>query len=273
MLEYGMKTSAICSYFLGGEIADSKLYLFPCRYEGILIFDLNEKKFDKVIRIDDSWKDLDGVYSFKGACIHESKIFIASMKENFYEIIDLASETRKRVTLKDDYKGITHLLVRDNELVLVGHNGKIGFYDFDGERKHITQFELTTDVHKFFDVCEKNGVLFLTENDKNKVAVYDTLSNEKEELNYPICEEKELKEFWAHFTFIKCEDDEMILQSAYDGGICCINGRHIEKIADVDWTITDEERKLLNFELEGIVTEQFGCDLKWFLGKLGLFNK
>ena len=267
-LKKGMKGNR--SFFLNCEILDGKLYLFPCRYEGILVFDLEMKKVEKIIKLDDSWVDSSGLYSFKGGKIHENKLYIANMNKDMYEIIDLVTENRKKVYLEERYGGITHLLICGKEIIVVGRCGKIGVYGMDGEKRYITQFKSGLTGPKFYDVCENGGIIYLTENDTNSVALYDYKANQQVEIEYPINKEKAFENFWANALFIKCSNNRVFLQSAFDGYVYSIEGGAIRKIADVNWIISDEERERLVLKKSGIITEQYGCDLKQFMEKVVL---
>ena len=253
------------SFFLEGEIIGNNLYLFPCRYKVIIIFNLNKKKVEKIIELEKESIDL---YAFKGAKIFNNKIYIASMKKNGYEVIDLISNYKESVTLSDDFNGVTHLIVNDKNIILVGHNGKIGVYDISGEKKYIFQFENKINGPKFYDVYMDKELLFLTETDKNRIAIYNYITNQEIEIEYPISEKKEFQEFWAHVLFIKKEYGKILFQNAYDGGIYSLENNKIQNLGDIIWNINEEERGKMKFNNIVKIEEHYGYDLRTYLKNL-----
>lgn len=256
------------SLFLEGEIVEDKLYLFPCRYKGIVVFDLKKKRLEKIIEIDDSEKDTTGLYAFKGAKIFNNKIYIANINKNKYEIIDLLSNCKESVTLDEDFGGITHFFVNNKNIILVGFNGKIGVYDLCGKKNYVCQFKSKINGPKFYDACIYKELLFLTETDKNSIAIYNYITNQKKEMEYPISEKKEFREFWANVLFIKLEYGKIIFQNAFNGCIYLLENNKIQNWGDVTWNITDEERKKLKFHDIIMIKEHYGYELKTFLDNL-----
>lgn len=256
------------SFFLEGEIVEDKLYLFPCRYKGIIIFNLNKKKVEKIIKIDDSEIDATELYAFKGAKVFNNKIYIANIKKNKYVVIDLLSNCKESVDLDEDFGGITHFFINDKIIILVGLNGKIGVYDLCGEKKNVCQYKSKINGPKFYDACIYKELLFLTETDKNSIAIYNYVTNQKIEMRYPISEKKEFKEFWANVLFIKSEYGKIIFQNAFNGCIYLLENNKIQNWGDVTWNITDEERKKLKFHDIKMIKEHYGYELKTFLDNL-----
>lgn len=256
---------AKCSFFLEGEVIGDKLYLFPCRYKGIIVFNLNMKKVERIIKLDDSEKNGTALYAFKGAKIFNNKIYIANIKKNRYQVIDLISNCKEVVTLNDDFGGITHLFVTDKNVIVVGYNGKIGVYDIHGEKKYISQFESRINGPKFYDACINKEMLFLTENDKSRIAIYNYETNQKREKEYPISDKKVFEEFWANVLFLKFEFDKIIFQNVFDGCIYSLENNKIRNLGDIVWNITNEERKKIKFNNIVIVKEHYGYELKTFL--------
>lgn len=242
-----------------------KLYLFPCRYKGIIVFNLNKKKIEEIIKTDNSNKDTSAPYAFKGAKIFNNKIYIANLKENRYEIIDLLSHYKESVTLNDDFGGITHLFVNDKNIILIGVNGKIGVYDVCGEKKDIFQFESKIKAPKFYDALINKELLFLTETDNSRIAIYNYVTKQKIEMEYPISEKKEFQEFWANVLFIKLEYGKIIFQNAFDGCIYSLENNKIQDWGYVDWNVTDEEREKMKYHNIEIVKEHYGYELKTYL--------
>ncbi len=257
------------SLFLEGEIIEDKLYLFPCRYKGIIIFDLNRREVEKIVKLDDSWiYNTSYPYVFKGAKVLNNKIYIAHIKKNIYEIIDMCSECKESVIPKDDFAGITHMFINSENIILVGYNGKIGVYSTNGEKKYNSYFESNTIGPKFYDICINKDLLFLTETDNNKIAIYNYITNQKREIVYPISEKKEFQEFWANVLFIKSEYDKIIFQNAFNGCVFLLNDYEIQNLGNIEWTITDEERIKIQFQNIKMVKEHYGYELKTFLKTL-----
>lgn len=256
------------SYFLEGDIVEDKLYLFPCRYKGIIVFNLNMKKVEKIIKIDDLKKKRTEPHTFKGAKIFNNKIYIANIKKNRYSVIDLLSNCKENVNLNDDFSGITHLFVDDKNIILVGYNGKIGVYDTNGEKKFISQFQSKINGPKFYDACIDKKLLFLTETDEGKIAIYNYVTNQKKEIEYPSSGKKEFRDFWANVSFIKSEYGQIIFQNAFDGCIYTLEKNKILNLGDIVWNITDKEREKIKFHNIKTVKECYGYELKTFINNL-----
>lgn len=249
------------SLFLDGTIVDDKLYLLPCRYDGVLIFDIKSREFINRIDLKKMFDVTSGLYCFKGIDVCDRKIYIASFIENKYIILDSTTGKYETRLLDEDYGGISHLLIRNKRINIFGKNGKIGTYTLDGEKLKTVNFSTKMDGPHFYDVCEENGVFFCTENYNKKIAIYDSKTGEKKELEYPVSDNKEFTDFWANALCIKNDNGIVLFQSAYDGMLFGLHGDSIEKIGTIDWDISDDELKKIWATPNVVIKEQCGLSL------------
>lgn len=253
------------SLFRDGIIVRDKLYLLPCRYDGVLIFDISLRKFVKRIDLTQIFDVTSGLNCFKGIDVYDRKIYIASFTENKYIILDDKTGKYETRLLCEEYGGITHLFVRNEKINIFGKNGKIGTYALDGKILRTVNFSTVMDAPHFYGVCESNEVYFCTENHNKKIAIYDSKTGQKKEIEYPVSDNKEFTDFWANALCIKYDNDMVLFQSAYDGMFFGLHGDCIEKIGTIDWDISDDELKKIWLKPDVVIKEQCGLGLLQFI--------
>lgn len=249
------------SLFFDGTIVNDKLYLLPCRYDGMLIFDLKARKFTNRIDLKKIFDVTSGLCCFKGIDSCNSEIYIASSAENKYIIFDTVTEKYEIRLLMEEYGGISHLRVKNGRVSIFGNNGKIGTYTLNGKKLEMADFSTKMNGPHFYDVCENGGIFFCTEDYEKRIAIYDGSTGETKELEYPTPKVKEFSDFWANALCINNDKDAVWFQSAYDGMLFALHENGVEKIGTIDWKVPDYELKKIWNNSGAIIKEQNGLGL------------
>ncbi len=261
------------SYYMTGVQCGGKVYLLPCRSNQILEVNIETGEQKKIADIPEDWGDSKLPYAHKAIDMYENKLVVAPFQKDFFETIDIISGVRKRISINENYNGITHLQIYGDNLLLVGRNGKIGVHKWTGECIQSAKLQSMKESHKFYDITLKESKLYLTETDASKVALYNIKTNSISEITIPVGRDKQFAAFWGTTLFLKQVSTDFIrLMSAYDGKLYLINtdNNKIEEEKLICLEDTDYGECFLN-QTQGYITEEYldkvGIDTRKYIIK------
>lgn len=259
MKAYAVDDEVKYSHYMTGVQDDNNVYLFPCRSRYIIKVNIETGRQSKILEINKKWGDSTLPYGHKAIDLHDNNLVIAPYQCDFVQIVDFDGKEKERIELSEAYNGITHLKVLENNILVVGKEGKVGMHSWDGKCIQKAQLKKECGNCKYYDVEIVDLKLYMTENDHSRIAVYNMESNQISEINIAVKGEKKFPLFWGNMLFLKKTSKNTIeTMSAHDGYIYIINtdlNRVVEKRSI--WVSNVSCKKELIEQMGGVFPETY----------------
>lgn len=256
------------SYFLNAEIKNDMLYIFPCRYNGIVVFDLCNKNIRCIINVDELKGESNSIFSYKGATIVDDKIIIASYEKDMYLCIDIQTKEKEEIYLKEIYDGITKLFVNNHMVIVIGNNGKVGVYNLYNKELLYIYDNKKEDKLAYFDACVHDNDIYLALSKEYKILKINYINKDVVEINIPYNIRTPINDFPFTITFLKLEGKKIVFQNFSDGNLYSITDNKVNKMVEMDWIISEDERNIINKDLYRIIRESNHYNLSQYIRQI-----
>lgn len=179
---------------------ENLIYMIPCRYGGIIKYDVKNKDV-QIIDEPFEGKSESTPIAMKAGCKVKESIYIASFTEGIIEELDLTTKMKKRYSINFCEKGISNLTYYRDIFWLTNNEGELIAWDKDTQRTEYIKKLCNKGraPHAIFEIKCKDNALYIASSIEKKIYRYD-ISDKK--INVVYEEEDRKKEFfglWADF--------------------------------------------------------------------------